>query len=241
MSFPTTNWTHLAGATLHGDESGRDALARLCAAYRPPVVEYLTGRGLTHEQAEDYAQDFMVKLLESRAWKRADQSKGRFRNFLLGILNHLVQQSMRDNARQKRGGGIMTASLEAMSEEGVELTLPQDIAEVYCFDRAWAHSLVAQVLLEVEAEYVQRGQEREFSVVRVYLPGDQTPPSYEESAAVLGQTCTVLKSSIYRLRQRFRERLRQTVARTVSAPHEVDEELRYLGSLLMARDQSSIS
>ena len=79
MIFPTTCWTQLAGATLHGDPAGREALALLCAAYRPPVVAYLTGRGLTNEQAEDYTQDFMVKLLESRAWKRAEQSKGRLR------------------------------------------------------------------------------------------------------------------------------------------------------------------
>jgi hypothetical protein len=38
MAFPTTCWTILAEATLHGDEAGRDALTRMCESYRRPVV-----------------------------------------------------------------------------------------------------------------------------------------------------------------------------------------------------------
>jgi RNA polymerase sigma-70 factor (ECF subfamily) len=37
--------------------------------------------------------------------------------------------------------------------------------------------------------------------------------------------------AVHRLRKRFRDQLRQEVARTVSSPGEVDDELRYLRSL----------
>lgn len=238
MSFPTTRWSQLAGATLHGDIAGREALARLCAAYRPPVVEYLAGRGLTPEQAEDYAQDFMVKLLESRVWKRADQSKGRFRSFLLGMLNHTVQQSLRDNSRQKRGGGLAPASLEALAEEGVELMHEVAPSDSYTFDKAWARAVVVQALHELEADFLRRGQAREYRVVSLYLPGAQQPPTYEDAAAQLNLTVPALKSAVHRLRQKFREQLRLLVASTVSSPHEVDDELRYLGSLLMRPTQT---
>lgn len=84
----------------------------------------------------------------------------------------------------------------------------------------------------VEHEYAGRGHNAEFDVLRRFLPGFETPPSYEVAAESLGLSLAALKAAVHRLRQRFREVLRTAVARTVSAPHEVDDELRYLGSLL---------
>jgi hypothetical protein len=55
----------------------------------------------------------------------------------------------------------------------------------------------------------------------------------EDGAARLGMEVGTLKAAIYRLRGRFRERLRAAVAKTVAAPHEVDEELAYLRALLL--------
>lgn len=238
MAFPTTCWTVLAQATLHGDDAGRDALASLCKAYRPPVIGYLMARGVAEDEARDRAQDFFLKLLESRAWKRADQSRGRFRSFLLGMVNHLMQQEVRNGTRQKRGGGVAPLSVEDLECGGLELPAP-DSAETWHFDREWARTLVSQVLRELESDYLRRGQKAEFAVVRRYLPGAQAPLSYEEAAEKLGLSLMALKSCIHRLRQRFRESLRSTVARTVNAPHEVDEELRYLGRLLMEQSPSA--
>ena len=58
---------------------------------------------------------------------------------------------------------------------------------------------------------------------------------------MLGTNVNAVKSSIHRLRERFRELLRAAVARTVSAPHEVDEELLYLRSLLFSQPIPHIS
>ena len=91
----------------------------------------------------------------------------------------------------------------------------------------------------VEAEFVQRGQKQEFEVLRAFLPGKSASLSYDDAAVELGLSLSAMKAAIHRLRQRFREVLRSAVARTVSAPHEVDEELRYLGSLLMQVDVSA--
>ena len=40
--------------------------------------------------------------------------------------------------------------------------------------------------------------------------------------------------SVHRLRRRFGELLRAEIARTVDAPNEIDEEIRYLFSVLEA-------
>jgi DNA-directed RNA polymerase specialized sigma24 family protein len=235
MAFPTTQWSVLAGATLHGDSAGREALARFCAAYRVPVRSYLEGRGMAREDAEDLTQDFFFKLLQSRAWRRAEQVKGRFRSFLLGILHHVMQHQSRHQTRLKRGGGISLASLDELADAGVELPAVDDAAAVSCFDREWALSLVQQVLAEVRAEFVREGRDAEFAVLRRFLPGAPQPPAQAEAARELRVSETALRTSIHRLRQRFRDRLRAAVSATVSAPHEVDEELRYLGAILMRK------
>lgn len=238
MGFPTTRWTLLAEATLNGDAAGREALGRLCEMYRRPVMVYLEARGLGREEAQDAAQDFFLKLVERRIWKRADHARGRFRTFLLSILNHLMMQGERNKHRQKRGGGAKPESLDALQEQGQEIA-NGEMPESDLFDREWAFTLVANAVTAIEAEFGERGQQREFDWLRRFLPGAEPPPAYELSARELGLSLPALKAAVHRLRLRFREVLRAAVARTVSAPHEVDDELRYLGGLLMSAQVSA--
>jgi hypothetical protein len=45
-------------------------------------------------------------------------------------------------------------------------------------------------------------------------------------------TESAVKSAVYRLRQRHRQLLREEILETVAAPADVDEELRYLISVI---------
>ena len=58
--------------------------------------------------------------------------------------------------------------------------------------------------------------------------GGSDQPSVPALAQELGISESALKSSIHRLRQRYRNLLRDEVAATVDQPGEVDEELRFL-------------
>lgn len=231
MAFPTTRWTLLADATLHGDAAGQAALAQLCEKYHRPVVAWLKMRGLEDDAAQDVAQDFFLKLTGSRLWRRADRARGKFRTFLLAVLHNLMQHAWRKENQLKRGGGLEIDSLDALAESGLEID--DAAADASVFDREWAHTIVADAVTEAEREYAGRGLGGEFVLLRRFLPGAEPPPTYEEAAATLGLSVTALRAAVHRLRQRFRELLRAAVGRTVSGPHEVDEELRYLGQLLM--------
>ena len=227
--FPNTDWSILADATLNGDTAGREALSQLCGAYRPPVVAYLRTRGWREEEAEDLAQEFFLRLLESRAWRRAQRQRGRFRTFLLGAVTHVVQHQLEREGAAKRGKALV-ASLDAMAEDGFEA--PAVPAHAESFDREWARRLVEEAVLSVEERFRGEGRAAQFAVLRQYLPGAAEPPVYEEAAARLSVSVANLKSAIHRLRLEFRASLRESVARTVSAPHEVDEELRHLRQVL---------
>lgn len=58
--------------------------------------------------------------------------------------------------------------------------------------------------------------------------------SYELAARALNLSVGAVKSRILRLRQEFREALERQIAKTVSAPHEIAEEMAYLREVLAA-------
>lgn len=227
MLFPTTNWTMLAAATLNGDTRGRSALEAMCRDYRRPVFAVLRARGYDEIEAEDLTQDFFLKLFETQAWKRADRDRGRFRSFLLGALTHLLQHVWTARMRLKRGGGAAIESLDE-AQDPAEDSGPSESA----FDREWALHLIQSAFAKVEDDFAKSGRAGEFAVLRRFLPGVEKPLSYDEAAKLLGKNEGTVKNLIHRLREDYRVALRSLVARTVSAVHEVDEELAYLHTVL---------
>jgi RNA polymerase sigma-70 factor (ECF subfamily) len=100
------------------------------------------------------------------------------------------------------------------------------------FDREWALSALALALQRLEQDHADRGEIERFAALRLYLPGVAASPPYDETAVQLGISLAALKSEVHRLRQSFRAGLRAELARTVSSPTEIDDELAYLGRVL---------
>jgi RNA polymerase sigma-70 factor (ECF subfamily) len=101
------------------------------------------------------------------------------------------------------------------------------------FDLAWASNVVKRAWKQLEEAFAADGKTQWLEQMRPFLAGGSaTPPPQEEVAARLGVPIATLRTSLMRLRQRYREALRSEVARTVSDPAEVDEELQYLYRIL---------
>lgn len=232
MAFPTTHWSLLADATLAGDTMGRRALDEMCAAYRQPVIAFLASRGYREQEQEDLAQEFFLVWLRSRSWKRADRARGKFRTFLLGSLVHMLEHQHEKRNAARRGSGAAPLSLEALPEDGC---LADDGSPAVSeeFDRQWAAALVENTLAAVADEFSMRGRAEAFAVLRRFLPSGGDALTLEEAAQLMDTNVGAVKAAVHRLRERFRQLLREAVAATVAAPHEVDEELIYLRSLLL--------
>ena len=68
-------------------------------------------------------------------------------------------------------------------------------------------------------------------------PGSvQVVPSYEQVADQLQVSIGAVKTLIHRLRKQFAALLREEVARTVSDPLEIDEEIHSLCEALIATE-----
>lgn len=234
--FATTHWTMVLRATASDTTNARNALEQLCQIYWYPLYAHVRRRGHSVEDAQDLTQEFFARLLERQWLARADESKGRFRTFLLTALERFLANEW-DKARAlKRGGGRQFVPVQLDTAEtryGVE---PADQrTPEQAFEYRWAVTLLEEVLKGLEAEFRREGEAELFAALRPCLVGDRASQPYADLAAKLGMSESAVKVAVHRLRQRYRARLRAEVANTVLAPAEVDEEMRHLFNVLAGR------
>jgi DNA-directed RNA polymerase specialized sigma24 family protein len=235
MYFPSTHWSLLAQASFGGEPEARRALEELCQRYWLPLRQFIGSRGYSETEAEDLTQEFILHLLERSALRKPDPLRGKFRSFLLGALANFLSHERERRLAQKRGGQQMHVSIEALGDDvdfGSSSLVNEEVA---AFDRAWALTIVRAALEAVAQQYAGAGKSELFAVLRAFLPGGQPPPSYEETAIRSGLSVAALNSEIHRLRRQFRDCLSAEVTSTVSAPHEIDEEIAHLYRVLLNR------
>src|SRR5262245_60551476 len=233
--FPTTHWSLLAKASLDGNTESRKALEELCRRYWDPLKQFIRSRDYPEAAAEDLTQEFLLHLLEHSTLRKPDPLRGKFRSFLLGALVKFLSHERERRLAHKRGGSLPHVSAEEQAEnEGLSGPAPSDGA-IAAFDRNWALTVVRTALATVERAYAGPGKSGLFAVLSAFLPGGNVPPPYEEAAARAGISVAALNSEIHRLRRKFRECVCAEVTATVSAPHEIDEEITHLYHVLMDR------
>ncbi len=230
LTFPTTQWTQLAEASLHGGESARAALDALCRQYWQPVFLAFRSRQMDEMQAEDATQGFFLHTMKTSLFRRADPLRGKFRSFLCGALRrYVITHYERDTQRRQRHGAEEVPLTEADLQQ-----LAHAAADERVFDREWALTTLEAALQRLRVDYeIARGPAA-FAVIKQFLPSAQMEvPDFETAAAQLHLTAGALRVEVHRVRRQFRELLRREVARTVSAPHEIEEELQHIKQVLL--------
>lgn len=232
-AFVTTQWTVVLEAARWNSSVGHEAFARLYLDYWRPLYAYVRRRGFVQAEAEDITQSFFARLLEKHALTGLEREGGRFRSFLLAALGHFLANEWDRTRAQKRGGGQPLLSLDANEcERGIALEQPAVDTPATVFEKEWTLTLLKQVMERLRLECLSAGKEGFLEDVRLHLQGDRQGPSYAEVATKWGTTEGAVKVAVYRLRQRYGELLRDEIGRTVGSPAEVDEELRYLISVV---------
>ena len=238
-SFASTRWTvvHQAADSQTASQHALGALTELCQIYWRPVYVFLRRQGVAQHDAQDLTQGFFADLIESRAYTRADPTKGRFRSFLLGTLKHFVAHARDRDRAQKRGGGTVAVELDkvAISEAETYASRCGDRSADGIFEREWAVSLARQTLDRLAQECELAGKGALFEALKSRLTaGEAADIPYEELANRLGRTAGHLRVEVTRLRARYRAILREEVSGTVVDPRDIDEELRYLRQAMVA-------
>lgn len=227
--FATTQWSLVVAANLDvaSQTHAQKALEELCRAYWYPLYAFMRNRGYSPSDAEDLAQSFFARLIETRGFASAEPERGRFRSYLLGALKHFLAHDWERNQAKKRGGDVIFLELDSLQPEARYAVEP-----TYCddpdadFNRQWAQESIARAIGKLRVRFAAKDKGEFFDALKGSLTGEEPPRS--ETAERLGITEDAVKVAVHRLRKDFRELLRSEIAETVADSSDIDDEMRHL-------------
>lgn len=234
--FATTRWSVVLLAGRRDAPHAHEALADLCRTYWYPLYAHIRRRGHAPHQAQDLTQEFFARLLDKQTLALADPTRGRFRSFILTVLDRFLADERDKTQAQKRGGGAEILSLDlATAERRFEQEPAASTASPdQAFDRRWALALLETVLARLGEEYQQAGKTKLFAALKPTLTSPSDSQPYGEQARQLGLNEGAVKVAVHRLRKRYRTLLQTEIGHTVASPEEGAEELRHLFRTLSA-------
>lgn len=233
-AFVTTRWSVVREA--QGTSPAADAaLERLCRTYWRPIHAFVRRQGSSPEEAQDLTQGFFARLLERRDLDSVRQEKGRLRSYLLVSLKHFLFNERKRARTIKRGEGQRPIALQELGDNGWDGAEPMITwTAEQIFEHRWALTLLDQVLVELRDEYEAAGNLGLFGRFSEILTDEPGHPSQADIGDEFGMTENAVKQAFHRFRQRYRALLRDEVARTVTAPGDIEDELRHLIAILQA-------
>jgi RNA polymerase sigma factor (sigma-70 family) len=226
--FRTTHWSIVLAAGHETSPRRAEALESLCRTYWPAIYAFVRRRGYDEHTAKDLTQAFFERVLEKNYFGDANAQRGKFRTFLLTSLNHFLANEWDKSQRQKRGGGCTVLSLDDDSAEERYLLAATSMNPETVFDRRWAETVLQSVLSRLRQEFDRDSKAGRFDVLKGFLIGGHSTPSYGAVATQLGMSEVSARSAVSRLRHRFRDLMRDEIAHTVGCAEDVDSEIRYL-------------
>ncbi len=226
--FATTHWSVVLAAAHQETPEAAAALEKLCRTYWYPLYAYVRRSGHSPEDAQDLTQAFFACLLARGSFAQVGPQKGKFRSFLLTALRHFLSDQWSQARAVKRGGGAEVLSLDALEAEGryrLEPVERLDAEKIY--EHRWAITLLEQALNRLRDEATAAGKARLFEALESLVAGE-SDISCSDIALKLGLTESAVKSTLHRLRERYRALVREEIAHTVAEPAEIEDEVRYL-------------
>lgn len=230
--LPKTRWSLVAKACADDTEARRDALNVLLLQYRPVLVRQLIAfLDCSEPDAEDLVQTFVVErlLVVDSLLLRADQARGRLRNFLMkSFKNFVLGEQRKERALKRTPLGPQAVRLD---ENPDILSYDEDFAA--SFDRAWAGDVLERTIGAVRAECVTKGLHVVWGVFsrRILEPAltGVTAPSYQDLVAEFAiESPTQAMNALVTAKRVFRRCLTEVVRDTMADDSCIDEEINDL-------------
>ena len=225
LDMISTRWTLLEQAHQGRDDAASSARGHLLERYGGAARRYLLGALRDSDAADDLFQEFAYRFLHGD-FKNACPERGRFRDFLKGVLSHLVTDFRKRQFRR----------MPNLPQEFPEPAAPPESTLDQVFLDSWRDDLLARCWTSL-AELEQKTGQPYNSVLR--FRADHPALRSQELAERLAEhlkrplTAAAVRQIRHRAREKFAELLRMHVGASVSTddPEEIDRELNDLGLL----------
>lgn len=238
--FPTTQWNVLEALRVCTPQMKSQLLDGLMSRYWKPVYYFVRSQGRDNETAKDLVQGFFAACVERDSLAQADESRGRFRTFLLTALTNYMRNVHRDDHAQKRRptGGMVSLD-ELIDAEDAAFEPPINETPEHIFSRAWAQDLVHRVLRALEDECAVTGKQDHFALFRARiiepaLEGTETP-SLAELAPRFGITEKQAANYVLTARRAYQRLLRDEISTYALSEEDAAEEIRNVFNMLEHR------
>lgn len=226
--FATTRWSLILDAR-GPPEDARRALEDICTAYRRPVLAYIRRHGPPGE-AEDLAQSFFARLLETRWDTNADRARGRFRAFLLTALKRFLANEAAAASACKRGARQQRIEYEDVA---AQLAAPDAQSPEQVFERDWAMTVLERAHARLRDEAAGAGKQALFAVLAPHLGEAVDSQAYHRLGEQLGMRANTVAVAMHRLRQRLRELVWDELTDQTDSEQGLHDDLRVLRYALL--------
>ncbi len=219
------------------------ALRQLYTAYSPPLCGYIRRHWplLPEEDIDDFTSEFAALCLTGDKAHfltydpGREESPVRLRTYLGRILDNYLRNRHRHSRAQRRGGDRHFESLDtihpaAHQEKPADGSGPAPGLDLDAYDWHWAQHILGVAFHALETGSRATGEA--LPVLRPWILADPGDATLKEIARSQGCTHAALRARLHRLRKAWRQAVREAVARTVSHPDEIDDELRHLAAVL---------
>jgi len=231
--FQRTLWNQVFAAGKQGLPESQEAMAALYQAYTLPIYSFLRRSGHNCQKAKELAHDFFGYLWEQNLVAKADPDRGRFRNFLIGVLKRFVKKEHKRT--QKNGAGYQFVSIDVETAEGIYACEPAtDETPETLFERHWVHIVLAQARERLRAEFLKTGTPEDFAAVQPFLTGDNDE-RIANLAAKLGKNEGATRTFMTRLRAEQRQLILAVISDTLANKEDAETEFAYLVDVLRRR------
>lgn len=228
-AFPATLWTVVLQTRSENPGKAVEALHALCERYHRAIHAWFQRsrpEWVSPAKAEEWSQDFFVFIHEKNPFKHLEQRDSLFRAFLVTCLKNFLRDKLAAELAAKRGGGAEHAEFDDSVQSGTG----EDLAAV--LDREFAVSLHERVLRRIQEECAAKGQGARYDALHPHILGLQPDVSYEALGRSLNLTANHIKKIVFDLRESYYDHFRAEVGEVVRDPQTLDEEMRYLATLL---------
>lgn len=192
--FPTTRWS-LIQARQRSPEEDKAAWRDLVRAYQPVILGFFRRSPLASE-AEDLAQEFILRSISENWWSRADPAIAGFRTFLQVLLKRFLAQQQALGHRRFEG----TDNAAESADPGLSPEQSFDLQFALCLARA--------ALADLHREYQRDGRGALFAALQRWLLEPPDRGELIEWGARLQVAPNTLAVQLKRLRLRLQKTVR---------------------------------
>ena len=227
LSSLTTLWSVVCQANQEGDVAARVAQQHLLDRYGGAIRRYLLAAVRDEDAAEELFQEFALSLVQGKLGG-VDPNRGRFRDFVKGVLCHQVAKYHKRKQRVGQPLGSQQPEVAVYAPSLSELD--------HTFVASWRDDLLARCWASLSAIEQQTGQPF-YTVLRFRAehPDLSSAQMAEQLGEQIGKSLNApaVRQILHRARDKFAHLLLDEVAQALAQPtrEQLEQELLELGLL----------